>query len=69
MEKIYVITAYKFGKRENHSYLVGVFSKKHKAIIEAEKHTDYRGGKYSCVIEECVVNEPNQCKEIYKTKI
>lgn len=71
---IYVVTAYRFGNREKHSYVIGAFSKKAKAIKAAEDHTDYRGGKYSCHVEECVVDhfdnkDDEHSKAIYETKI
>ena len=53
----YVVTAYKWGFNDTHSYILGVFSKKDKAIEVADSHRDYRGGKYSCVVDECIVNE------------
>ena len=31
-----VVTAYRFGSNERHSYLLGVYSKKHAAIIASE---------------------------------
>ena len=44
--KIYVVTMYRWGNRENHSYLLSVWSKKQKALDECKKEEDYRGGKY-----------------------
>lgn len=35
---------YKYGDREMHSYVYGVFTKKHHAIKEAEKEREDRGG-------------------------
>lgn len=71
---IYVVTAYRYGNREKHSYVIGAFSKKAAAIKAAESHTDYRGGKYSCHVEELTLdyfsNEDNEHSEtIHKTKI
>lgn len=48
----YVVTAYRFGDHECHSYVVGVFLKKLAAMKAAEKEEEYRGGKYSCEILE-----------------
>jgi len=54
----YIVTAYRWGERSNHSYFVGLFDKKHAAIKSAKKEEDYRGGKYKCrVIESPVFNE------------
>lgn len=71
--EIYVVTAYRWGKVENHSYTLGVFNKKHAAINCADTHTQYRGGKYACVVEKCIMNDfnndnDNYTTEIYKTK-
>lgn len=74
MEKeIYVVNAYRFGNRENHSYTVGVFSKKNAAIKCVDSHSEYRGGKYSCVVERCVMNcfensMDEYTVEIYRTQ-
>ncbi len=72
-DKIYVVIAYRWGKRENHSYTLGVFNKKHAAIVCADSHTQYRGGKYGCVVEECIINKfdndaDDYTKEVYRTK-
>jgi len=37
--------------------MVGVFTKKHRALIEAEKEEAHRGDKYSCEVLEW---DPNQ---------
>lgn len=49
---IYTVHAYRWGDRENHSYSVGVYSKKHGALKAAETEEDYRGGKYECEVME-----------------
>lgn len=71
--KIYIVTAYKWGDREAHSYNLGVFNKKHKAQQVAESHAVYRGGKYACVVEECVPDvfdndQESYTREIYRAK-
>lgn len=48
-------------------------TKKHAAIKCADSHTEYRGGKYACVVEKCVMNEfendaDDYTTEIYRTK-
>lgn len=43
---VYVVTAYRFGDRERHSYVVGVFTSPELAIDIAEQVPDERGGKY-----------------------
>ena len=49
---IYTVHAYRWGDRENHSYSVGVYGKKHAALKAAETEEDYRGGKYECEVLE-----------------
>jgi len=50
--KIYTVHAYRYGDRELHSYSQGVFTKKQAALVEAEKHSLERGGKYECEVVE-----------------
>ena len=70
---MYIVTAYKGGNRNDHSYNLGVFKNKKTAIIIANNHCEYRGGKYACVVEECVLNHFDNeddlyTKEIYRAK-
>lgn len=72
-KEIYVVTAYRWGNRENHSYNIGVFNKANAAMKCADSHTEYRGGKYACVVEKCVINEfenddINYTTEVYRTR-
>lgn len=53
---VYVVTAYQFGNKDNHSYVVGVFDSFEKALISSEGEEEDRGGKYSCEILEVKVN-------------
>jgi hypothetical protein len=69
----YIVVAYRWGERKNHSYTLGVFNKKYAAIKCADGHTEYRGGKYACVVEKCIMNDfendtDNYTTEIYRTK-
>lgn len=71
--KLYIVIAYRYGSTEDHSYPLGVFNKKHKAIITADEETRQRGGKYGCRVYEVemgkyyesVFDDP---KIVYKTK-
>lgn len=67
--KIYIVNAYRWGNRENHSYTLGAFTDQQKAIDCAESHTTYRGGKYSCVVEMCTLNEFSDEMDDYTTEI
>ena len=54
---VYVVTAYRWGERANHSYVVGVCSKKEAAIKMALFERRYRGGKYECEVLETTLNK------------
>jgi len=66
---IYIITAYRFGDKENHSYVVGAFSTKDEAIRQAKKEEEWRGGKYDCEVIVMQLNDPLKYKNyevVYK---
>jgi hypothetical protein len=48
--KVFVVTAYRWGSNENHSYVVGVYSTMERAKKAGDLEESYRGGKYSCHI-------------------
>lgn len=54
--KIYIVTAYRFGDKSAHSYVVGAFDSESLAIDQAEHEKSWRGGKYDC---EVIVMELN----------
>ena len=56
--KIYIIIAYRWGCKENHSYIAGVKTEEQAAIKCANETTEERGGKYSCCIEEWTPDQP-----------
>jgi len=43
---VYIVTMYRYGDREKHSYVLGAFSTENDARECGEKEKDYRGGKY-----------------------
>lgn len=49
---IYVVTAYRWGDRKDHSYPIGITCRLEKAKEMANSHTNYRGGKYECIVYE-----------------
>lgn len=55
--KAYVVTMYRFGDRESHSYVEGVYSKKYAAMKAGEEEREYRGGKYEPAIKEFEVKD------------
>ena len=72
-KEIYVVIAYRWGNNSDHSYTLAAFNKKDAAIKCADSHTEYRGGKYGCVVEQCIINQfdndsDDYTKEVYRTK-
>ena len=56
MTKLFIVEALRFGNRENHSYVVGVFDSFDKANLAALTEECWRGGKYVCEINEQPLN-------------
>jgi hypothetical protein len=54
---MYVVTAYRWGLRDCHSYVVGAYADFDVAKSMAERHVEYRGGKYGCEVEECKLED------------
>ena len=52
--KIYTVTAYRYGNANMHSYIVGVYTKKNAALKAAAEEGEYRGFKYRCSVIEWV---------------
>ncbi len=50
--EVYTVHAHRWGNRDNHSYIVGVYPDKEQAIKAAEDEEQHRGGKYSCEVTE-----------------
>ena len=55
-EILYVVEMLRYGNRENHSYILGVFDKKHSAQCAGEAEKTFRGCKYEPAIMTCVLN-------------
>lgn len=61
---VYVVTAYRFGDRENHSYVVGVFSTHALAMEASEIEQTWRGGnKYFCEVDEITIDHIDNKKQ------
>ena len=56
-QTFYTVHAFRFGDRELHSYIVGVYAKKQKALDEAQAEAVYRGGKYRCEVREWTLGQ------------
>lgn len=54
---IYVVTAYRWGDHEKHSYVVGAYDNYEGASDEARLEEMYRGGKYECEIVQVYLNK------------
>jgi len=54
---IYVVTAYRWGDHEKHSYVVGAYDNPKDANTQAKTEESYRGGKYICTIDQLVLNK------------
>ena len=66
---IYIVTAYRFGDKHNHSYVVGSFSTKEEAIRQAKIEEEWRGGKYDCEVIAMKLNDALKYKNyevVYK---
>lgn len=55
---VYVVTAYRFGDNELHSYVVGVFTSRDQAKFNADVEETWRGGKYRCEITQWQLDAP-----------
>lgn len=54
--EVFYVEALRWGSRENHSYVVGVFGSIERACREAVDHTTYRGGKYYAAVYQTRVD-------------
>ena len=62
---LYIVHMLRYGNRENHSYVLGVFDNKNKAKSAGAAEEAYRGGKYEPDIVKCVLNADMHMDEIY----
>lgn len=62
--KVYIVTMYRYGDREKHSYVLGAFSTENNAREWGEKEKDYRGGKYEPEIIRFYVDSPTDFLEV-----
>jgi len=60
--KIYIVTAYRFGDKSLHSYVVGAFDSEELSIAQAEHERSWRGGKYVCEVIVMELNDPLKYK-------
>lgn len=50
IKTIYIVTMYRFGDREKHSYIQGLYTVEKTALKEASSEEKLRGNKYSAEI-------------------
>ena len=67
-KEIYVTIMYRWGDHECHSYLLGVYNKKHKAIEEGKKEKEWRGGKYAPEVTEVLIDGTKKRKVILESE-
>ena len=68
--KIYVVTAYRWGDKECHSYVVGAFDNLEIAIQHAKAEKEWRGNKYDCEVVSMNLNESDKlCRYNVEYKI
>ena len=60
---VFVVTAYRFGDHEKHSYVVGVYNTYEMARYVGEIEETWRAGKYECEVQEFeITNRPDPRK-------
>jgi len=57
-EEVCVVTMYRNGDHDSHSYVYGVFSNPYAARTQAEREKKYRGGKYEYQITIFSLDDP-----------
>lgn len=57
MKMLYIVEALRGGDRERHSYVLGIWDTLEAAKEAARRHVEYRGGKYSCQVNQCQLND------------
>lgn len=65
---VFVVTMYRYGDHEKHSYVLGAFDGLEIAKAEADKEQEYRGGnKYMPEIIEMQLNVAKKRRVIWTT--
>ena len=52
---VHLVVAYRYGLRDDHSYVVGAYTSHDLACRAAADHVEYRGGKYGCEVLACQI--------------
>ena len=56
IKTVYIVTMYRWGSKEDHSYVLGCYSKKSKALLECENEEIHRNQKYSGEVVKARIN-------------
>ncbi len=67
--KVYVITMYRWGNHEAHSYVLGVWSNIDTALLQGRIEESYRGGKYSPEVTEWTIDASEYMVTIQKENL
>lgn len=54
--KVFVVTMQRWGDKESHNYVQGVFTTLEDAELCGRAEKAWRGGKYEANITECILN-------------
>ena len=61
---VYVVTMYRYGNIEAHSYVLGVYSTKEDAWFTARIEEAWRGGKYEATVKTIILDAPTPEEQI-----
>ncbi len=64
MKIVYIVEMLRYGDRESHSYIDGVYSDRKIAEYNARLHRIYRAGKYDAEIYQMVVDGINTRRDL-----
>lgn len=64
--ELFVVTMYRWGERENHSYVLGVFDDKEKADSAGTNESEQRDGKYDMEIIRFKLNDTTKPEKIVR---
>lgn len=62
--KVYIVIAYRWGNKESHNYIVGIYDNVELAMSSAKNEREWRINKYICEILEYDINIPKKYKVI-----
>lgn len=65
--KVWVVEMLRWGDRELHSYVEGVYGTEAEARVAGEEHREWRGGKYEPHIEEFELNSTQISRVVERT--